>query len=313
MRFPFKLKENLDYHAAGFGTNAVDYLIRVNEYPAFNTKAELIESVRSPGGEAASTMAGLSRLGLRTAYAGRFGDDDAAEIGMSSLVSEKVDISHCQRVRGAATQLAFIIIDDRSGERTILWKRDAALSFSESEAPIELAAAATVLHLTPHDVGAARRMAETARKSGTVVSLDIDNIFDGMEDLLPLVDVLVASAEFPAKLFPGMEVRRALRAIRYKFGSAVAGVTLGEKGSLLLCGDQFIESSGFAAPGGCKDTTGAGDAFRAGLLYGIISGSTVEESSRIANAVAALKCSALGARTSLPTKKELLDFLSTSS
>lgn len=312
MQFPFKLRENRRFHAAGFGTNAVDYLIRVPEYPSFNTKIELSESHRAPGGEAATTMVALSRLGLRTTYAGRFGDDDAAAIGLSSLVSEGVDVSHCQSIQNAQTQVAFIIIDERSGERTILWKRDAALCYAESEAPIELTEAAGVLHLTPHDADAARRMASAARKAGTIVSLDIDNIFDGMFDLLPLVDVLIASAEFPAKLHPGMDIRPALRAIRERFGSAIVGVTLGEKGSLLLCGEQFIESPGFAAPGGCLDTTGAGDAFRAGLLFGLISGSNLEESCRMANAVAALKCRSIGARTALPTIDELNDFLTES-
>ena len=98
-----------------------------------------------------------------------------------------------------------------------------------------------------------------------------------------------------------MDERAALRELQSRFGSAIVGITLGEKGSILLCGDTFIETPGFAVPGGCKDTTGAGDSFRVGLLYGMIRGESIEESARMANAVAALKCRAVGARTALPT------------
>lgn len=311
MHFPFKIAGDRRFDAVGFGTNAVDYLIRVPEYPAFNSKVELTESIRAPGGEAATTMAGLRRLGLRTAYAGRFGDDEAGKIGLESLASEGVDTSRAETIPGAATQIAFIIIDEGSGERTIIWKRDEALSYSESEAPTELAENASVLHLTPHDATAARRMAAAARSAGAIVSADIDNVFDGMEELLPLVDILIASADFPSKLFGKIEPRPALQKLHDRFGSSVVGITLGQSGSLLLCEGTFIESPGFPAPGGCIDTTGAGDAFRAGLLYGLLTGKKVEESARFANAVAALKCRSLGARTALPTRKELIDFLAT--
>jgi sugar/nucleoside kinase (ribokinase family) len=98
--------------------------------------------------------------------------------------------------------------------------------------------------------------------------------------------------------------REALRTLRDTYGAAVVGITLGENGSLMLCGDSFIETPGFAVPGGCKDTTGAGDSFRAGLLYGLVRGESIEESARMANAVAALKCRAIGARTSLPYLSE---------
>jgi sugar/nucleoside kinase (ribokinase family) len=86
-------------------------------------------------------------------------------------------------------------------------------------------------------------------------------------------------------------------------------MTLGEKGSLLLCENEFIETSGFAVPNGCKDTTGAGDAFRVGFLYGLLKGETVETAAKMANAVAALKCRALGARTALPNIDELSELL----
>lgn len=309
MQFPFKIPENKPFDVVGFGTNAVDYLIVVPEYPAFDSKIRLTEYVQAAGGEAATTMAGLRRLGLETAYVGRFGDDKEGDFGVQSLRDENVDTRFAEQIAGARTQVGFIVIDERNGERTVIWERDARLAYDASEVPVEVAALTKVLHFTPHDAAACLRLARAAKESGAIVSIDIDNIFEGVEELLPHVDIFISSAEFPEKLVGVRDRKELLREINRRFGCAVVGMTLGEKGSLILCGDEFVETGGFAVPGGCKDTTGAGDAFRVGLLYGLIRGETVEAAARMANAVAALKCRKLGARTALPNVSELLEMI----
>ena len=168
---------------------------------------------------------------------------------------------------------------------------------------------ARILHFTPHDVAACIRLARAARTHGTIVSIDIDNVFENVEQLLASVDIIVASAEFPRKLFGDIDSRDALIEMQRRYEAKLVGITLGENGSLLFCSGQFIQTPGFKVPGGCKDTTGAGDSFRVGLLYGLIAGRSIEESARIANAVAALKCREIGARTALPTLPELESFL----
>lgn len=305
MRFPFELAREKQFDAAGFGTNAVDYLIVVPEYPAYNSKIELCDYAQMAGGEIASTMCGLARLGLKTAYAGRFGADAAGDFGIQTLLDENVNVDYAERIANAKTQIAFIIIDRRSGERTVIWQRDAKLAYDEQSAPVEAAKNCRVFHATPHDALACARTARAAKEAGAVVSLDIDNLFDGIENLLPLVDVFISSAEFPEKLVGIGDARTALREIKSRYGCAIAGMTLGEKGSLLLCENEFVETTGFAVPNGCVDTTGAGDAFRVGFLYGLLKGETVERAAQSANAVAALKCRSLGARTALPNVSEL--------
>lgn len=305
MQFPFQLLPAADFDVVGFGTNAVDHLIRVPEYPAFDSKIELTGYAREAGGEAASTMVGLRRLGLTTAYAGRFGADKNGEFGLQTLVDEGVDVSYTERVPGATSQIAFIVIDERTGERTIIWHRDEKLAYEPSEAPLAAATRGKVLHLTPHDTQACIEMAKAAKEYGAVVSIDIDNMFDGIDGLLPFVDIFTASSSFPAKFNGSADERSVLREIRARFGCGVAGITRGSAGSIFLCEDVFIETDGFEVPNGCKDTTGAGDAFRAGLLYGLLTGESLDESARIANAVAALKCREPGARSALPEIQEL--------
>ncbi|CAN5424044.1 sugar kinase [soil metagenome] len=309
MKFPIHIPAAADLDAVGFGTNAVDHLICVPRYPDFNSKVELTAYEWTAGGEVASTMAGLRRLGLKTAYAGRFGDDEAGKLGIRSLTDEGVDMSYAEVVAGAETQLAFIVIDDRSGERTVIWRRDKKLAYSADDAPVEAASRCRVLHLTQHDTAAGIRMARAAKLSKTIVSIDIDNVVEGVDDLLPLVDVCIASAEFPQKLLGISDHKTALTELASRFGCAVTGLTLGEAGSLFLCGGSFFETPGFVVPGGCVDTTGAGDAFRTGFLYGMLTGESVEDSAVLANAVAALKCRSLGARAALPTSDEVKTML----
>jgi sugar/nucleoside kinase (ribokinase family) len=191
----------------------------------------------------------------------------------------------------------------------VIWKRDKDLAFSAEDAPTDIVSRAAILHLTLHDTDAALEMARAARQSGTIVSIDVDKEFAGIEDLLLQVDLLIASSEFPSRLLGIEDHRKALPEMARRFGCRVCGVTLGERGSLLFADGVFIESAGYAVPGGCRDTTGAGDAFRVGLIYGLLNDSSVEDAARSANAVAALKCRAIGARTSLPNEKELQLFL----
>ncbi len=309
MRFPFILAEDKQFDAVGFGLNAVDHLIVVPEYPAFDTKTRFLEHKQTAGGQTASAMVALQRLGLKTAYAGRFGSDAEGQFGFQALQEEGVDMEFAEVIEGARNQLAFIIVDARNGERTIIWDRDDRVSYSADEAPVALAARGRVLHLDAHDPPAGVRMAQAARAEGTIVSADIDNIYDGLPELLPLIDILITSAEFPHRLTGIADERASLVELKARYGCAIVGLTKGARGAVVFCGGQFLESPACAVPQGCRDTTGAGDAFHGGFLYGLLTGEDIETSLQLGNAVAALKCRDLGARTALPSENELTKFL----
>lgn len=311
MRFPFELKPHEAFDAVGFGLNAVDHLIVVPEYPAFDTKLRLLEHQQAAGGQTATAMVALQRLGFKTAYAGRFGSDPEGQFGFEALKAENVNIEFAEVVEGARNQIAFIIIDARNGERTIIWDRDERLSYPAGEAPVALASRGRVLHLDAHDPSACARMAQTARAEGTIVSADIDNIYDGLPELLPLIDILITSREFPHRLTGIADERASLVELKARYGCGIVGLTKGSQGATVYCEGQFIESPAFEVPGGCRDTTGSGDAFHAGFLYGLLCGEDVETSLKLANAVAALKCRHLGARAGLPRVEELTQFLAT--
>ncbi len=312
MKFPIEPPVGKPFDAVGFGLNAVDHLIVVPEYPAFDTKMRLIEHQQSAGGQTATAMVALRRLGLKTAYAGRFGSDPEGHFGLETLKTDGVNVDFAEVVDGARNQIAFITIDARSGERTIVWDRDDRLAYKPAEAPVEFGPLGRVLHLDAHDPPACVRIAKAARASGTIVSADIDNVYDGLPELLPLIDIMIGSTEFPHRVTGIADQRQALIELQARFGCAIVGMTIGAAGVVVYCEGEFIESKGYPAPGGCRDTTGAGDAFHGGFLYGFLTGEDLETSLKFANAVAAMKCSALGARTALPTEPELKKFLKNS-
>ena len=309
MDFPLKLATNKPFDAVGFGLNAVDHLIVVPAYPAFDTKIRLLEHKQSAGGQTATAMVALQRLGLKTAYAGRFGSDAEGRFGLQTLKDDGVNVDYAEVVEGARNQIAFITIDARNGERTIVWDRDDRLAYRADEAPREFGPMGRVLHLDAHDPPACLRLAQTAREEGTIVSADIDNIYEGLPELLPFIDIMIGSKEFPQRVTGVTDERAALVELKNRYGCALVGMTVGAAGAVVFHQGVFIESSGFEAPNGCRDTTGAGDAFHAGFLFGLLNNEDIETSLKLGNAVAAMKCSALGARTALPTKSELDEFL----
>jgi sulfofructose kinase len=309
MKFPISLPINRSFDAVGFGLNAVDHLIVVPEYPAFDAKIRLLEHQQGAGGQAATTMVALQRLGMKTAYAGRFGSDAEGQFGWQALESEGVNIEFAEVIEGARNQMAFIIIDARNGERTIIWDRDEQLGYVADEAPTQLASRGRVLHLDAHDPPACARLAQAARSEGTIVSADIDNIYEGLPQLLPLIDILITSREFPHRLTGIADERASLVELKARYGCAIVGMTLETRGATIYCEGQFIDSPSYEVPGGCRDTTGAGDAFHGGFLYGLLSGEDIETSLKLANGLAALKCRSLGARSALPSKNELFDLV----
>ena len=309
MKLPFKIPSQAEFDCVGFGLNAVDHLIVVSGYPAFDTKVRFNAYEKAAGGQTASAIVALQRLGMSTAYAGRFGSDEGGRFGLLSLEYEGVNLDYAETIDGADNQVAFIIIDERSGERTIIWDRDERLSYRADEAPIEIASRGRILHLDAHDPPACAVMARAARAAGAIVTADIDNVYEGLPELLPLIDVLITSSEFPRRLTGSGDLRSSLIEIQSRYGCAIVGATLGARGAIVICDGQFVESPSFEVPGGCRDTTGAGDAFHSGFLYGMLEDQDLETCLKLGNAIAALKCRALGGRAALPTSDELKEFI----
>lgn len=307
MRFGIDIPQNKPLDAVALGLNAVDHLIVVPHYPEFNSKIAYLSHTLAAGGQAATAMVTLARLGLKTSYVGKVGSDDMGRFQIDSIASEGVESNGVVVVEGAETQTAFIIIDQASGERTIIWHRDDRLTITADEVDRFAVTRGRVLHLDGHDVAASIEAARYARDAGVLTVLDVDNAYPGVEELLPLIDFLISSSSFPERVTGESDLAAAIKKMSKMSGSHFTAATIGSEGVLAYFQDQFIHSPAFEID--CRDTTGAGDAFHGGFIYGLLAGMSVEETLRFANAVAALKCTAIGARTGLPTLEQVNELL----
>ena len=283
-----------EFDVVSVGLNATDTVLIVPHFPAYAGKVPFHEEHMSPGGQVASAMVACSRLGLRTKYIGAIGDDLRGRIQIESLQGTGINLDHVQLRKNCANQSAYIIIDRSTGERTVLWRRDDCLRIQAEEITQEMIAGARLLHIDGHDTAAVGRAAQIARGHGIPVTVDVDTIYHGFDRVLPNVDYLVASSEFPAAWTGETDPFKALQAIQNEYGMRVAGMTLGAHGALALENGRFHYAPAFVV--NCVDTTGAGDVFHGAFCYAVLQGMPMREALDFSNAMAALNCTALGAR-----------------
>jgi len=283
-----------DFDVVGVGLNAVDTVFGVPHFPACGGKAPFRDERLSPGGQVASAMVACASLGLRTKYIGSVGDDERGRIQTESLRLAGVNVESMQLRKGCATQSAYIVIDSASGERTVFWRRDDCLRIEPAEITYGDIACGRLLHIDGHDIEAVGHAARIARSAEVPVTVDVDTIYPGFDQVLPHVDYLIGSSEFPLQWTKQNDPFQALETIQREYKMRVAAMTLGADGALALEDGRFIYSPGFMVD--CVDTTGAGDVFHGAFCYAVLQRMSMREALDFSNAMAALNCRAFGAR-----------------
>jgi sulfofructose kinase len=289
-----------EFDVVGIGLNATDTLIIVPHFPSYAGKGPFSQEILSPGGQVASAMVTCAKLGLRTKYIGTIGDDERGRVQMESLLGSGINLDHVQQRKGCPNQSAYIIIDQSTGERTVFWQRPDCLRLEAEEITPEMITNARLLHIDGHDTPAMEKAARIARENGIPVTVDVDTIYKGFERVLPYVDYLIASSEFPIQWTHQSDPLKALELIQDEYGIKCASMTLGAHGALARMDGRFHYSPAFVV--NCVDTTGAGDVFHGGFCYGVLAGWDIQEILDFSNAMAALNCTAIGARGGITTR-----------
>lgn len=297
------------YDVVGVGLNAVDFLTVVEKYPPPGGKCEIKSFNVLPGGQVATAMICVKKLGTdMVKYLGKVGDDYTGKISYESLKNSGVDITGVKIIKNCNNQFANIVVDEKSGERTIMWKRDKRLAVEIKDYSVDEVCSGKILHLDGHDTESAIFFAKEAKKRGIVVTIDIDRVYDNVDKLLENIDYIITSENFPKNYFREEIFEKALIELKKKFKNSFVAATCGDKGVYYVTEKLKIKRiPAFKIT--CVDSTGAGDTFHGGFIYGLLKKWDIEKILLFSNGVAALNCLKYGARGNLLSEKEVWNFI----
>ena len=289
----------------GVGLNATDTLIHLEEFPLCGSKVEYEREAFMPGGQVATAVVACQTWGLHTRYVGKLGDDDAARLHEEAFRRSGVEARLLQ-ARETASARSLILVD-RHGERTVLCRRDERVMLQPEEMEREWVVRARALLVDGHDTAAATVAAQWAREAGVPVVADLDEAYPGVDALIENIDHLIVSRELPERLTGERHLHTALQVLARRYGCGLTAATLGPQGVLAWDGERFHHAAAYRVE--ALDTTGAGDIFHAGYLYGLIQGWSLQRQLDFACAAAALNCTAEGARGGIGPVESIEDLM----
>ncbi|MFT4038766.1 MAG: carbohydrate kinase family protein [Thermomicrobiales bacterium] len=297
------------------GLSSWDRLIAVPTYPGVGEQADVIDEVSAPGGTTTNTAVALARLGADVGLATAVGDDDRGELVRKGLETEGIDTRWVTVKPGEITDLATIIVSREPLDRTIYWQQGAQLHrhdqldifslFGGDVLVIDVADAPLrrfLLDLPAHTVpnaqllGCLTYLANEQLSDAFEMALRHDAIVTNQRDLLDVTGTWTLSDATTAlqHRMRGENLRACL-------------ITLGAEGCHLVTEDERVRIPAWQVP--VEDPTGAGDAFVAGVAWGMAQRWDWHEIGRFANAIGAMACCQLGAQSSLPSLEDVRTFM----
>ena len=298
--------KEIDYISLGFCSN--DHLAVLPFIP-HDTKVRMLSHAILGGGPAGNAAAGAAALGMRTAFVGTVGDDADGRMILADFAAQHVDTSMVKVRKGATSAIAYLWIEEKTGARSCAWTREGLTELAADEIDPEAIAGAKVLHLDGHNAAGAIAAAKVAREAGVLVNYDAGTVRDGMEELLPLADILIFSEECIQKVTGIDNAEEAVRQMWAKYRPKVCGATMGARGSMCYDGRDFVKCPAFKVEK-VVDTTGCGDLFHTGFAVRYLETHDLLDCQRFAAAVSAIKCRGLSGRPpSAPTREEVDDYL----
>jgi sugar/nucleoside kinase (ribokinase family) len=294
----------------GLGCVAIDDLLYVPAYPPADTKVQVQRRDRQCGGLTATALVAAARLGARCVYAGTLGDDELSQFVVDRLRQEGIDVAAVRRQAGARPIHSVVIVDESRQTRTIFYDLDGVIGAQPDWPETEAIRSARVLFVDHFGVEGMIRAAQLARAAGVPVVADFESdMMPQFPELLALVDHLVLSQEFAAKLTGLTDPARAAQSLWTNDRSAVI-ITCGAEG----CWCRGSENASlvrhypaFAVQ--AVDTTGCGDVFHGAYAAALADGVDLHGRVRFASAAAGLKATRRGGQVGIPTRSAVEAFL----
>ncbi|MFH0930514.1 MAG: PfkB family carbohydrate kinase [Candidatus Zixiibacteriota bacterium] len=295
-----------DFDCLGLGICALDYLSILDPYPGLDEKIDVLASSIQGGGPVPTAMATLSKLGAKVSFVGKVGDDYEGKLIRSELAKFKVNTDYLIVDKKVKSLKALIWVDKSSGKRTVALDRIKMSPIKPEELSFLKKVSFRYLHLDGRDIEANIYTAKKAKKDGSEVVLDLGSLRENIENLFPYVDYLVVSKKFAYDFTKLSDLSRACLELK-KIGFKCVVITISEKGCLWTDSQKVNYFLGFKID--VVDTTGAGDVFHGGFIFGLLRKWKMEKIIEFASACATLKCRKIGGREGIPSLKEVENFL----
>ena len=290
---------------AVLGAAAVDWVARVEEMPPLDGISSAVEYTPVPGGSGGNVAEGIARLGHSVSFLGAVGDDEGGRLLLDAFVSAGVDTRFVRVENGQRSAACFIAVD-RRGQRMIFSLGGVALFDRTADISTDQLAGAKVLFITDAYQEVAQAAISCLATGGLVVfnpgGLMTASGMEGLRPILKRSDVLIVSRRESEQLTESHSLEEAGR-ILTRSGPKSVLITLGEDGVLVVheAGNVLVPARKVAQ---VVDTTGAGDAFAAGVIAGLLEGIPLEKAARLGVEVAAHKIQHFGSRNGLPDRAQ---------
>jgi len=295
----------------GIGCAAADWLAVVDQFPGPDRKMRVKEFTRQGGGLVGTALVALSRLGARTRYLGRLGDDDLGRFVRDALEKDGVDVSGVVMDPGKSAIFAYIIVTPAAGHRNIFWTDENVPTLRPEDISREQVTCARALYVDGFQREAALQAIGWAREDGMWIGVDAELSDRDMTPFVDAADVIIASQQFAETRTGRADFRDSARAMfdRQQRISAdkIVVVTGGVRGSFCVTKQDAFHQPAFQVE--VKDTTGCGDVYHGAFMFGLLQGWTTRRVAEFASAVAAMKARHLGGRAGIPTLPQVNEFL----
>ena len=293
------------FDVIGIGRSCIDHLALVESTPPVDSKVPMVRYRVVGGGQTATAVVALSRLGLKVAYIGRVGDDHRGRMVIEGLEKEGVDTSGVVIEKGMATPVALIFVDEETGRRTIAYLDSMNDGLTVDRVDVETVLSARCLLIDPQETLLGVQISVESKRRGVTLIYDAEHMVEGFHEMLSCCDYVVGSEDV-IEVVGGSCPKDALEKL-FSSGQKAAVITLGERGCVAVSSEGFIRKPAFSVD--VVDTTAAGDAFHAGFAYAVLKGWDIGKTLGFSNAMGALACRGLGGRESLPIIDEVWNLL----
>ncbi len=291
----------------GLGLCALDYIFQVESYPKLDDKIDALDFSCQGGGPVPTALCALSKFGVTTSFIGKCGSDHDGKLIAEELVKFGVGIEGLLIDGNTRTPRAFIVVERKSGKRTVILDRTETAAIMPDQINIDLIKSAKYLLIDGREAATARAAAIVCKNSGGEVVLDAGSPRKDIDTILPYVDHLVVSERFSSDFTKESDNEKAILMLAIRGFKSVV-ITSGPDGCVAanLKGEIFRQKA-FEVE--VVDTTGAGDVFHGAYIYGLIKNWELPKILKFASATAALKCQWLGGRNGIPELKAVESFL----